>query len=431
MLVSRSELLYDKVIDFPVQDRFLKLPVQNFLQIEDIEPLAPQIAMLNAVNDPQYTQVVACLSRRTGKTYISNTIAFLKAMEPGSNILIVSPNYSLTNISWNLQVQQLERHGIEIKSKNKTDREIHLENGSMIKFGSVSQADSLVGRSYDLIIYDEAAIDGKGGDVYNVQLRPTLDRPGSKIIFISTPRGSNYFKDFYDRGFSDEFPTWVAIHSTWKDNPRMTEKDVKEARKGMSRAEFEQEYEAKFTIFEGQVYEDFDVDTMSRDLSDMDFSDEYEYETIMGLDPGYRDPTAALVLKYHHESDTFYLVWDYLVAGGNTAVHAEAFLAADAQYRIDMVFCDPAAAQFREDLVSMFDFPSNAANKSILDGISYVQRIIQQGKLIVHSGCVDTLSMLNNFRWDLNPNLTKPKTVHDVHSHLADSLRYAIYSYVK
>jgi phage terminase large subunit len=430
VLVSRPELKYDNIINFPVQTRFLKLPIENFLKIEGIDPLDPQIAMINAINDPVYRQIVACLSRRTGKTYISNTIAFLKAMEPKSNILIVSPNYSLTNISWNLQVQQLERHGIEIKSKNKTDREIHLENGSMIKFGSVSQADSLVGRSYDLIIYDEAAIDGNGGDAYNVQLRPTLDKNNSKIIFISTPRGSNFFEGFYQRGFSAEFPSWVSIHSTWRDNPRMGEADVAEARKGMSRAEFEQEYEAKFTTFEGQVYEDFDAETMSRDLSDMVF-DEYDYDTIMGIDPGYRDETAALILKYHHDSDVFYLVWEYLKAGANTGVHAQEFLEADRMYCVDQVFCDQAAAQFREDLISMFDFPSNPANKSILDGISYVQRIIQQGKLIVDSKCVHALEMLTNYRWDMNPALTKPKTVHDKYSHMADALRYALYSFVK
>lgn len=430
MLVSRS-INTTEILEFPVASRFLKLPIQNFLKIEGIDPLAPQIAMINSINDPQYRFVVGCLSRRTGKTFIANAIAFIKAMEPGSNILIISPNYSLSSISWKEQERMLVKHGIEIKSKNKTDKEIVLENGSLIKFGSVSQADSCVGRSYALLLFDECAIDPNGMEAFNIQLRPTLDTANSKAIFISTPRAGNWFKDFYERGFSEEYPSWVSVHSTWEDNPRLTDQDVKEARLGMSKAEFEQEYCASFVTMDGQIYEDFDQDTMVRDLSGIDFSDEYAYETIMGIDPGYRDPTASLVLKYHHDSDTFYLVWDYLKAGGNTAVHAEAFLTADAQYKIDQVFCDSAAAQFREDLVSMFDFPSNAANKSVLDGISYVQRLIQQGKLIVHSECVDSINMLLNYRWDPNPNLIKPKPVHDTHSHLSDALRYAMYSYVK
>lgn len=429
MLASRI-LDSTEILDFPIDKRFLKLPVQNFLKIEKIEPIAPQIAMINAVNDPQYRQIVACLSRRTGKTYVANTIAFLKAMEPGTSILIVSPNYSLTNISWNLQIQQLERHGIEIKSRNKTDREIHLENGSMIKFGSVSQADSLVGRSYDLIIYDEAAIDGKGGDVYNIQLRPTLDKMASKIIFISTPRGSNYFKTFYERGFSPDFPTWISIHSTWEDNPRMTLEDIEEAKRGMSRAEFEQEYLAKFTTFEGQIYEDFDQDKHIAVIDKTVFAaDAFRYERIMGIDPGYKDPTGAVLCYYDNLEDHFYFTWDYCIAGRNTAAHCAVFGPIVTDEEVDMVFVDSAAAQFREDMATMFDIPSNAAKKSVLDGIMYVQSLLQADKITVDPACVHIIDMFINYRWDSNENLIKPKPVHDSFSHVADALRYALYSF--
>lgn len=428
MLVSRDNIVIDRVVDFPVANRFLKLPVQNFLAIEGITPLSPQYAMINAINDPAYRFIVGCLSRRTGKTFISNTVAFLKAMEPGSCVLIVSPNYSLTNISWNEQVKLLNKHGIEIKSKNKTDREIHLENGSMIKFGSVSQADSLVGRSYDLILFDECALDPKGEEAFNVQLRPTLDKPNSKAIFISTPRANNWFKDFYDRGFTTEFAQWVSIHSTYKDNPRMTEYDVAEARRGMSRAEFEQEYEASFVTMEGQVYSpDWDVILIDVDWDKLG-RDPLRYERILGIDPGYRDPTGGVLLYYDNDEDEFLCVWDYCVAGKNTAEHAAAFEEVIAEHGVDMIFIDSAAAQFRMDLATMYDIPSNAANKSLLDGIAYVQTLVEQNKIKVAKNCLHVIDMLKNYRWDPNPNLAKPRPVHDAFSHVADALRYAVYS---
>ena len=429
MLVSRNDLVHDKIVEFPVADRFLKLPIQGFLSIENITPLAPQTAMINAINDPRYRQIVGCLSRRTGKTYISNSIAFLKAMEPGTAVLIVSPNYSLTNISWNLQIATLGRHGVEIKSKNKTDREIWLTNGSMIKFGSVSQADSLVGRSYDLILFDEAALDAKGRECYNIQLRPTLDKPNSKVIFISTPRGSNYFKDFYERGFSDEYPTWISVHSTYKDNPRMTEADVLEAKRSMSRAEFRQEYLAEFTTFEGQIYEAFDPDRHVESAPwDLFVTSSSRFDRLMGIDPGYRDPTAGLVIYYDNEEDHFYIVWDYLDNGKSTAKHCEVFLEEYEKHDIDMIFVDTAAAQFREDMVSMYDLPSNPAKKSVLDGISYVQSLLEQDKITVDPSCIHVIEMLINYRWDPNENLLKPKPIHDSYSHIADALRYALYS---
>lgn len=434
MIVSRPELVFDRLLDFDVSDRFLKLPIQRFLEIEEIDPLEPQMAMINAVNDPRYKQIVGCLSRRTGKTFIANAMAFLKAMEPNSNVLIVSPNYSLTNISWNEQVRLLAKHRIEIKSKNKTDREIHLENGSMIKFGSAAQADSLVGRSYNLIIFDEAAIEDAGRDAYNIQLRPTLDKPGSKIVFISTPRGTaNYFFEFYNRGFSNEFPTWVSVHSTYKDNPRMLESDVEEARRSMGKMEFEQEYMASFVSFEGQIYDAFDEDKhviagLASTIHSRWKENPYLFENILGIDPGYKDDTGALILVYEGDVDKFYLVWDYSYNERTTAQHAEAFNEQFVKWDIDMVFIDSAAAQFREDLSVMYDIPSNAAIKSVLDGIAYVQTIIDNDRLYVDSTCEKAIMMLKNYRWDSNDKLIKPRPVHDKFSHLADALRYALYS---
>lgn len=434
MIVSRPSLRYDEIVPFPVDIRFLKLPIQRFLELEEIDPLSPQIAMINAVNDPAYKQIVGCLSRRTGKTFIANAMAFLKAMEPGSNVLIVSPNYSLTNISWNEQVRLLTKHGIEIKSKNKTDREIHLMNGSMIKFGSAAQADSLVGRSYNLIIFDEAAIEDAGRDAYNIQLRPTLDKPGSKIVFISTPRGTaNYFYEFYNRGFSDEFPTWVSVHSTYRDNPRMLESDVEEARRSMSKMEFEQEYMASFVSFEGQIYSGFDSDKhvitgLSASIMKRWKENPYLFETILGIDPGYKDDTGACLIVYEPDEDKFYWVWDYSKNEKTTDKHAEAFNHVMQEWDVDMVFIDSAAAQFREDLSVLYDIPSNAAVKSVLDGIAYVQSLVENDKLFVDSECEDGILMLKNYRWDPNDKLLKPRPVHDKFSHLADALRYALYS---
>lgn len=429
MKVSRPDLAYDSMIPFPLDKRFLKLPFENFLSLDGIEPIAPQIAMINAINDPQYRHIVACLSRRTGKTYISNSIAFVKALEPGTKVLIVSPNFSLTNISWNLQSEMLKKHGIEIESKNKTEREIHLAHGSMIKFGSVNNPDSLVGHSYDLVLFDEAALDGRGRDVFNVQIRPTLDKPNSKVIFISTPRGTNYFYDFYMRGFSEEFPTWVSIHSTWEDNPRMHPSDIEDAKRGMSRAEFQQEYMADFTTFEGMIYEGFNWDKCVRDLSSHVFSD--EAEVIMGIDPGYKDPTGGVLVYVEPSTGEVFIVWDYNEAGRTTSAHADVFRPIIDKHGVELLFVDSAAAQFRMDLATDHDIASSLAKKSVLDGISFVQSLVDNDKLIVDEKCKHVLFMLNNYRWDPNENLLKAKPLHDASSHVADALRYALYTGIR
>src|SRR6056300_1948325 len=242
--ISRKDIQSIDLVELQADTRFLKLPVTPYLDLLGIEALPSQVAIINAINNPKYRFVCAAISRRQGKTYIANIIGQLVSLVPGSNILIMSPNYSLSQISFDLQRQLIKHFELEVKRDNAKDKVIELDNGSTIRMGSVNQVDSCVGRSYDLIIFDEAAL-ADGRDAFNVALRPTLDKANSKAIFISTPRGkNNWFAKFFQRGFTDEFPSWASIRATYKDNPRMSPADIEEARKSTSDAEFRQEYEA-------------------------------------------------------------------------------------------------------------------------------------------------------------------------------------------
>ena len=166
----------------------------------------------------------------------------------------MSPNYSLSQISFDLQRNLIKHFDLEVVKDNAKDKVIELSNGSTVRMGSVNQVDSCVGRSYDLIIFDEAALaDGK--DAFNVALRPTLDKDDSKAIFISTPRGrNNWFAEFFDRGFNDEFPEWCSIRATYKTTHECPRLILLKQEKSMSDAEFRQEYEADFNTYEGQIW---------------------------------------------------------------------------------------------------------------------------------------------------------------------------------
>ena len=263
--ISRSDITGDYLFDLQSETRFLKLPIDPYLELLNVTPLPSQVAIINAVNSPKYRFICAAVSRRQGKTYIANIVGQVVSLVPGSNILIMSPNYALSQISFDLQRQLIKHFELEVTKDNAKDKVIELSNGSTIRMGSVNQVDSCVGRSYDLIIFDEAAL-ADGRDAFNVALRPTLDKPTSKAIFISTPRGrNNWFSQFWNRGYSDEFPEWCSIKATYRDNPRMSESDIAEARKSMSEAEFRQEYEADFNTYEGQVW-NFNFETCIGDF---------------------------------------------------------------------------------------------------------------------------------------------------------------------
>lgn len=388
-----------------------------------IEAIPSQVALINALNNPKYRFVVGALSRRQGKTYIGNIVAQCVALVPGCHVLIVSPNYNLSNISFDLQRNLIKQFDLEIEKDNAKDRVIELSNGSTIRLGSVNQIDSVVGRSYDFVLFDEAAL-ADGETAFNVAIRPTMDKPNSKALFISTPRGrNNWFSKFFNRGFNDDFPEWVSIKATWHDNPRASEDDIEEAKRSMSEAEFKQEYEADFNIFEGQVW-NFNYEKCVQDLTDMDCRG---MDIISGLDVGFKDPTAFCVIAY--DGEKFYVLEEYYAAERTTEEHASYLSEIMERRDVDYCFIDAAAAQTRFDLAQNYDITTTNAKKSVLDGIGMVASMVDNDKLIVHQSCEQVLRCLDQYRWDPNPNLMREKPVHDSSSHMADALRYALYSF--
>ena len=98
--ISRKDIVAEELFEYQSETRFLKLPVSPYLEMLGIEPLDSQKAIINAINNPKYRFVCAAVSRRQGKTYIANIIGQLVSLVPNSNILIMSPNYALSQISF-------------------------------------------------------------------------------------------------------------------------------------------------------------------------------------------------------------------------------------------------------------------------------------------------------------------------------------------
>ena len=423
--ISRRDIISDEIVELSSEARFLKLPIAPYMDLLNITPLPSQIAIINAINNPKYRFVSAAVSRRQGKTYIANIIGQLVSLVPGSNILIMSPNYSLSQISFDLQRNLIKHFDLEVTKDNAKDKVIEISNGSTVRMGSVNQVDSCVGRSYDLIIFDEAAL-ADGRDAFNVALRPTLDKEGSKAIFISTPRGrNNWFSEFFYRGYSDDFPEWVSIRATYKDNPRMAQSDIDEAKKSMSEAEFRQEYEADFNTYEGQIWK-FDFENQVKDLSQLDTS---KMDVFAGLDVGFKDPTAMCVIAYDWEENKYYLVDEYFNAERTTEQHATEIQKLIERWDIDFIYIDSAAQQTRFDFAQNYDISTINAKKSVLDGISHVAGIADNNLLYVDQECKESLKCLDSYQWDPNPNLIREKPKHNMASHMADGLRYALYSF--
>ena len=98
----------------------------------------------------------------------------------------------------------------------------------------------------------------------------------------------------------------------------MSEMDIQEARKSMSDAEFRQEYEADFNTYEGQIW-DFNHEECVVNNEELDTR---RMDVFAGLDVGYRDPTAFVVIAYDWDEGQYYVLDEYLDAEKTTEQHA-------------------------------------------------------------------------------------------------------------
>jgi hypothetical protein len=193
----------------------------------------------------------------------------------------------------------------------------------------------------------------------------------------------------------------------------------------MSEAEFRQEYEADFNTYEGQIW-NFNHEECIENLEELDTS---KMDIFSGLDVGYRDPTAFCVIGYDWDTEKYFLLDEYLDAEKTTEQHAAEIRRLVEKWNIDYIYIDSAAQQTRFDFAQNYDISTINAKKSVLDGIAHVAAIVDNDNLIVDQRCKESLTALDQYQWDPNPNLAREKPKHNMASHMADALRYAIYSF--
>ena len=206
----------------------------------------------------------------------------------------------------------------------------------------------------------------------------------------------------------------------------------------MSHAEFQQEYEANFVTFEGQVWA-FQNECIQdcTTLINKVINEPSRHEIIAGLDLGFRDQTAMVILLVEEDADglnKYYLIDEYVATHRSTEKHAEEIAERLNMFDLDYIFADPAAAQTRYDLAATYDISTIGAIKSVQDGIGAVGAVIDNNRLIIHEDCTESIYAVRNYKWkgqvDAGAwNIETEKPEHNRASHCADAIRYAIYTY--
>jgi hypothetical protein len=180
--------------------------------------------------------IVMMAGRRFGKSLISQTISIDTAVNK-KRVAYITPTYQLGKIFFKEIVDLLP---LEIYSKNESDLVINFITGGSIRFFTGERLDNLRGLKFHLAVIDEASFIPNLEDGWLNSIRPTLTDFKGKAIFLSTPRGKNYFYSLYSKAE----PNWQSFKFTTYDNPYIDPQEIDDARKQLPDVVFEQEYMA-------------------------------------------------------------------------------------------------------------------------------------------------------------------------------------------
>lgn len=174
-------------------------------------------------------------------------------------------------------------------------------------------------------------------------------------------------------------------------------------------------------IVDGLVYENWKEETFT-------LEDIKHCKSAVGLDFGYtNDPTAFFVGFVDIENKKLY-VWDEIYEKGlsNRKIH-EAITGAG--YGKEHITGDSAEPKSIDELKG-YGLRIKGAEKgkdSIQNGIQWIQDL----EIIIHPRCVNFLTEISNYTWDVDKFGTKLNKPIDDFNHLMDAMRYALEKYIK
>ncbi|GIK73818.1 MAG: hypothetical protein BroJett021_28060 [Chloroflexota bacterium] len=196
---------------------------------------------------PARFRVLAC-GRRWGKTRLGALLSCVAALRRG-RAWWVAPSYKMAAVGWRL-VQQLGRQ-IPGAALRQTDKLLSMPGGGTVQVRSADDPQSLRGEGLDFLVMDECAFIPEAA--WTEALRPALaDRQG-RALFISTPKGRNWFWRLWQMGQPPN-AQWASWRFATATNPFIQPEEIEAARGSLPERVFRQEFLAEFIDDAGGVF---------------------------------------------------------------------------------------------------------------------------------------------------------------------------------
>ena len=266
------------------------------------------------IDDPSKRKAAIC-SRRSGKSYSAGRYLIKEALEDAGTtcVYIARTREAAKRILWSSIKEANQRFRLNIKFNN-ADLIAVFPNQSKIMFtgaNDASDVDKLRGAAFSLAVLDEAAFFNINlRELVNEVLTPALlDRDGS-LVMISTPNSlcHGFFYDITEKGTYN-----FSVHRwTVKDNPymqhavRAIQKDIDNGILDVTDPSYKREYLGVWVRDDQEIVYNYGQENL---FEDRPVSDKWEY--VLGIDLGYHDATAFVVVAWSPDFPTLYIIDEF------------------------------------------------------------------------------------------------------------------------
>lgn len=255
-------------------------------------------------------QIIACCSRRAGKTDLASGAIVSSAMTPNSRIIYINLTYSnaINQIFENV-MQRSERCGLQISSSSKASGNIEWSNGSSLRVcgnSNNAEADKLRGEKLvSLVVIDEFFHQRNLEYALNEVISPLmLDRRDSCLLCLGTPPRIPH--TFGEKCWNEK-SGWKKFKWTFKDNPYIPSAD--EFIEGLCRSK-------GLTIDAPFIQREYFGAIGSYDIEAMVFKDYKTFEQapekfskiVIGVDLGFEDDNGIVALAFNSENEPAYVI---------------------------------------------------------------------------------------------------------------------------
>lgn len=206
-------------------------------------PHPKQKLIHDSINNDPFKYYALNIGRQFGKSLLGiNQALYWLFNIPNVKIGWVSPVYKQCKKVFADIDQAFINNQNVFKEKNKTDLFFRSHVNSDIQFFSSEVYDNIRGNTFDYLIMDEAAWQSE--QAWTEVLRATVLVRGKKVLFLTTPKGKNWFYNLHSLdGVNTQYKSFTM---TSYDNPLINPTEIDDARLTLPDHVFRQEYLAQF-----------------------------------------------------------------------------------------------------------------------------------------------------------------------------------------